>query len=326
MSDGAFELNGRRVFVAGHRGMVGSAIVRRLARENCQVLTVGRDELDLRRQADVEQWLTRNRPDAVFIAAAIVGGIQANTTRPAEFLYDNLAIEANLVHGAWKAGVRKLMLLGSNCVYPRLAAQPLQEAAMLTGPLEPTNQWYAIAKIAGIKLCDAYRRQYGCDFISVQPANLYGPFDNFDPAAGHVLPSLMRRLHEAKLAGADAIEIWGTGSPLREFLHVDDAADALVFLMRRYSAEGQINVGGGQEISIRELAATIGAVVGFNGRYVFNTDRPDGMPRKLLDNGKLASLGWQPKHSLRDGIADMYRWFLDNIAGRDVNRAPAAAE
>ena len=307
--------------------MVGSAIVRRLARENCEVLTAGREVLDLRRQADVEAWLSRNRPDAVFIAAAIVGGIQANSTRPAEFLYENLAIEANLVHASWSAGVRKLMLLGSNCVYPRLAEQPLQETALLTGPLEPTNQWYAIAKIAGIKLCDAYRRQYGCDFVSVQPANLYGPFDNFDPAGGHVLPSLMRRLHEAKLSGADSIEIWGTGSPLREFLHVDDAADALVFLMRRYSAEGQINVGGGQEISIRELASTIGDVVGFKGRYVFNAERPDGMPRKLLDNLKLAALGWQPNISLRDGIADMYRWFLDNIAGRDVNRAvaPAAA-
>jgi len=323
MAHGAFELNGRRVFVAGHRGMVGAAIVRRLVRENCQVLTAGHETLDLRRQADVEHWLAHNRPDVVFIAAAIVGGIQANTTRPAEFLYDNLAIEANLVHAAWRAGVRKLMLLGSNCVYPRLADQPLHEAALLTGPLEPSNQWYAIAKIAGIKLCDAYRRQYGCDFVSVQPANLYGPFDNFDPAGGHVLPSLMRRLHEAKLSGADAIEIWGTGSPLREFLHVDDAADALVFLMQRYSAEGQINVGGGQEISIRDLAATIGDVVGFKGRYVFNTDRPDGMPRKLLDNSRLAALGWQPKIALRDGIADMYRWFLANIAGRSVNRAAA---
>jgi GDP-L-fucose synthase len=325
MSDGTFELNGRRVFVAGHRGMVGSAIVRRLARENCEVLTTDRSALDLRRQADVEDWLICNRPDAVFIAAAIVGGIQANTTRPAEFLYDNLAIEANLVHASWKAGVRKLMLLGSNCVYPRLAEQPLQESVLLTGPLEPTNQWYAIAKIAGIKLCDAYRRQYGCDFVSVQPANLYGPFDNFDPAGGHVLPSLMRRLHEAKLSGADAIEIWGTGTPLREFLHVDDAADALVFLMRRYSVEGQINVGGGQEVSIRDLAATIGDVVGFKGRYAFNTDRPDGMPRKLLDNSKLSALGWQPTISLHDGIADMYRWFLANIAGRSANRAAAPA-
>jgi GDP-L-fucose synthase len=309
-----FELGGRRIYIAGHRGMVGSAIVRRLAREDCEILTVGRENLDLRRQADVESWLINHRPDVVVIAAAVVGGIHANATRPAEFIYDNLLIEANLVHGAYKAGVTKLLLLGSNCVYPRHAPQPLKEEYLLTGPLEPTNEWYAIAKIAGIKLCDAYRRQYGCDFISAQPASLYGPFDNFDLSGGHVLPALMRRLHEAKLSSVEEVEIWGSGRPLREFLHVDDLADAVMFLMKHYSAEGQINVGGGQEISIHDLAKTLAEVTGFRGHLAFNPEKPDGMPRKLLGVTKLNALGWRPTIGFIDGLAATYQWFLENIA------------
>ena len=322
----SFEIAGRRIFVAGHRGMVGSAIVRRLAQENCEVLTAGREALDLRRQSDVDEWLAAHKPDAVFVAAATVGGIHANATRPAEFLYDNLAIEANLIHGAHKTGVKKLLFLGSTCIYPRLAPQPMKEDDLLTGPLEPTNQWYAIAKIAGIKLCDAYRRQYGCDFISAQPTNLYGPFDNFDLLGGHVLPALMRRVHEAKLKGADEVEIWGTGKPLREFLHVDDLAEAVIFLLKRYSQEGHINIGTGEEVSIRELAGVIMNVVGFAGRCVFDASKPDGTPRKLGDISKITALGWRPRIGLRDGVASTYRWFLDNIAGRGLNRAPEAAK
>lgn len=321
-----FEIEGKRVFVAGHRGMVGSAVVRRLASERCEVLTVGRREVDLRHQAEVENWLAANKPDVVFVTAATVGGIHANATRPAEFLYDNLAIETNLIHGAYKSGVKKLLFLGSTCIYPRLAPQPMKEEDLLTGPLEPTNQWYAIAKIAGIKMCDAYRRQYGCDFISAQPTNLYGPFDNFDLLGGHVLPALMRRVHEAKERGADEVEIWGTGKPLREFLYVDDLADALVFLMKHYSQEGHINIGTGEEVSIRELTETIAAVVGFKGRYVFNPEKPDGTPRKLGDVSKINALGWHVQTGLNEGIVKTYQWFLANIAGRNVNRAPAPAE
>ena len=313
------------MFVAGHRGMVGSAVARRLGRERCEILTAGRQTVDLRRQAEVEKWLGAHRPEVVVIAAATVGGIHANATRPAEFIYDNLAIETNLIHAAYKTGVAKLLFLGSTCIYPRLAPQPMKEEHLLTGPLEPTNQWYAIAKIAGIKLCDAYRRQYGCDFISAQPTNLYGPFDNFDLVAGHVLPALMRRIHEAKLSGAATVEIWGTGKPLREFLHVDDLADALVFLLRHYSAEGHVNLGTGEEVSIRELAEGIAAVVGFKGRLVFNAEKPDGTPRKLSDVSRINALGWRAKIGLREGLASTYRWFLDNIAGRDVSRAPQPA-
>ncbi len=321
-----FELKGRRVLVAGHRGMVGSAVVRRLGREECEILTAGRQTVDLRRQAEVEDWVGAHRPDAVVIAAATVGGIHANATRPAEFIYDNLAIETNLIHAAYKTRVAKLLFLGSTCIYPRLAPQPMKEEHLLTGPLEPTNQWYAIAKIAGIKLCDAYRRQYGCDFISAQPTNLYGPFDNFDLMGGHVLPALMRRVHEAKQNGAATVEIWGTGKPLREFLHVDDLADALVFLLRHYSAEGHVNVGTGEEVSIRELAESIAQVVGFTGRLAFNTEKPDGTPRKLSDVAKINALGWRAKIGLQEGLAATYRWFLDNIAGRDVSRAPQPAQ
>ena len=314
-------LTGRRVCVAGHRGMVGSALVRRLAGEGCTLLTLGRETIDLRRQEAVEAWLAAHRPEVLYLAAATVGGIEANATRPAEFLYDNLAIEANLIEGARRAGVAKLVFLGSNCVYPRLAPQPLSEASLLTGPLEPTNEWYAIAKIAGIKLCDAYRRQHGCDFISVQPAGLYGPFDNFDLTGGHVLAALMRRLHEAKEAQAEAVTIWGSGAPLREFLHVDDLADALVFLTAHYAEEGPINIGTGAEISIRDLAERLAATVGFRGRLVFDTIRPDGTPRKLLDASRLAALGWRPRIPFDVGLPATYRWFLDHLAGHGAGRA-----
>ncbi len=322
----AFALKGRRVWVAGHRGMVGAALVRRLADLDCEPITVGRETVDLRRQAEVEDWVSEARPEAVFLAAATVGGILANDSRPAEFLYDNLVIEANVVEAARKHGVAKLMLLGSTCIYPRLTPQPMAEGALLTGPLEPTNQWYAIAKIAGIKLCDAYRRQYGCDFVSAQPTNLYGPFDNFDLTSSHVLPALLRKVHEARQSAADEVEIWGTGAPRREFLHVDDLADALVFLMERYSEEGHINVGTGQEVTIHELAELIAETVGFEGRFVYAPDKPDGMPRKLTDSSRLDALGWTAKTSLREGLRLTYQWFLDNVAGGppDSRRTAAA--
>lgn len=310
-----FELAGRRVWVAGHRGMVGSALVRRLAAEDCEIVTAGRDILDLTRQAEVEEWVAEARPDLVFVAAATVGGILANDSRPAEFLYDNLAIETNIIHAAHRAGVAKLIFLGSSCIYPRLAPQPMAEDALLTGPLEPTNQWYAIAKIAGIMLCQAYRRQYGADFISAMPTNLYGPGDNFDLASSHVVPALLRKAHEAKQSGAESIEIWGSGKPRREFLYVDDAADALVHLAKSYSGEEHVNVGTGQEVSIAELAATIARVVGFGGGVRYDSSKPDGMPRKLMDVSRLAALGWRAPTGLEDGLAQSYSWYLDNAAG-----------
>jgi GDP-L-fucose synthase len=309
-----FPLAGRRVFVAGHRGMVGSALLRRLAAEKCVLLTVARSEIDLRRQEQVERWLAAERPDAVFMAAATVGGILANDTRPAEFIYDNLAIATNVVEAARRSGVQKLLFLASSCIYPRLAPQPMAEEALLTGPLEPTNQWYAVAKIAGLKLCAAYRRQYGSDFISAQPTNLYGPGDTYDLAASHVVPALIAKTHRAKLEGAPEVEIWGTGTPRREFLHVDDLADALVFLMERYSGEGHVNVGCGEDVSIRELAQTIAQVVGYEGGFRYALEKPDGAPRKLLDVAKLAALGWRPRIPLRAGLEDAYRWFRDNVA------------
>jgi GDP-L-fucose synthase len=318
MSEAVFELAGRRVWVAGHRGMVGAALMRRLAGERCELVTVGRDEVDLRRQAEVEDWMAAARPDVVFLAAATVGGILANDTRPAEFLYDNLAIETNVIEAARRTGVAKLLALGSTCIYPRLAPQPMREDSLLTGPLEPTNQWYALAKIAGIKLCDAYRRQYGCDFISAQPTNLYGPEDNFDLTRSHVLPALMRKLHAAKEAGEETVTLWGSGKPRREFLYVDDLADALVFLMRRYAGEGPVNVGTGEEVTITGLAERIAAVVGWRGRFVYDTTKPDGTPRKLADVGKLDALGWRARTSLDEGLRRTYRWFLDHVADRRV--------
>ncbi|MGF1639689.1 MAG: GDP-L-fucose synthase family protein [Rhodospirillales bacterium] len=317
MSDSAparYDLAGKRVWVAGHRGMVGRAIVRRLAADACDVLTVGRDVVDLRRQADVEAWMAANRPEAVFLAAATVGGIMANDTRPAAFLYDNLAIESNVIHAAWTTGVEKLLFLGSSCIYPKLAPQPMVEDALLTGPLEPTNEWYAVAKIAGIKLCQAYRRQYGADFISAQPTNLYGPFDNFDPMSSHVVPALLAKAHRAKLAGEPTLEVWGTGTPKREFLYVDDLADALVFLMTTYSGPVPLNVGTGEELTIRELAEAIAGVVGFGGRLAFDATKPDGTPRKLVDSGRLHDLGWSATTGLREGLARTYDWYLRSPA------------
>jgi GDP-L-fucose synthase len=296
-----FPLSGRRVFVAGHRGMVGQALVRRLSSSGAEVLTAERSKLDLRRQEDVEAWLAENRPEAVFVAAAVVGGILANDSRPAEFLYDNLAIEANLIHASARLGVQKLMFLGSSCVYPKLSPQPMKEEYLLTGPLEPTNEWYAVAKIAGIKLAQAYRSQHGKDFISVIPTGLYGPGDTFDPAVSHVIPALIRKIEEAKVKGGP-VEIWGTGSPRREFLYVDDCADALVFLMERYAEERIINIGQGEEVSIADLARRIAAIAGYQGAFTFLTDRPDGMPLKSIEGSRLASMGWKPKTPLDVGL------------------------
>jgi len=309
-----FPLAGRRVWVAGHRGMVGSAIVRRLEREVCTVLAAGRDRVDLRRQAEVEAFLETEKPDAVFLAAARVGGIHANSTRPAEFLYDNMMIEANIIHAARAVGVSKLLFLGSSCIYPRMAPQPIPEEALLTGPLEPINEWYAIAKIAGIKLCQSYRRQYGCDFISVMPANLYGPGDNYDLLGSHVLPALIHKFHEAKVSGTPTVEVWGTGTPTREFMHVDDLADACVFLMENYSGDIPLNIGTGEEIAIREAAETVAEVVGFRGDLVFDATKPDGTPRKLLDNRRMAEFGWRARIGFVEGITDAYAWYLKHVA------------
>lgn len=306
----AFALTGKRVFVAGHRGMVGSAIVRRLGREDCTILTAGRYELDLMDQAAVRDWFERERPDAVFLAAAKVGGILANDSFPADFLYNNLMIEANVIEAAHRAEVAKLLFLGSSCIYPKLAEQPIREEALLSGPLEPTNEWYAVAKIAGIKLCQAYRRQHGCDFISAMPTNLYGPGDNFDLKSSHVLPALIRKAHDAKQAGRPSVEIWGTGTPRREFLHVDDLADACVFLMKAYSEDGHVNVGSGVDISILELARMVNRVVGFAGDIVHDTSKPDGTPRKLMDSGRIFAMGWKASIPLDQGIADVYASFL----------------
>jgi GDP-L-fucose synthase len=313
MARPAFPLTGRRVWVAGHRGMVGSALVRRLGREGCELLTVGRQQCDLRRQEQVEAWLGDARPDAVIVAAAKVGGILANDRYPAEFLYENLMIEANVIHAAHQVGVQKLLFLGSSCIYPKLAPQPMPEECLLEGQLEPTNQWYAIAKIAGIKLCQAYRRQHGCDFISAMPTNLYGPGDNFDLMGSHVVPALIRKMHEARESGAAEVEIWGTGTPRREFLHVDDLADACVHLLKVYSGELHLNVGCGEDLTIAELAEAVRRVVGFKGELRFNPERPDGTPRKLLDVGRLKALGWQPRIGLEDGLADAYRWYRERV-------------
>jgi GDP-L-fucose synthase len=310
----AFDLAGKRVFVAGHRGMVGSAIVRRLANEQCDLLTVGRDQLDLIDQAAVRAWFAHEKPDAVFLAAAKVGGILANDSFPADFLYDNLMIEANVIEAAFRANVGKLLFLGSSCIYPKLAAQPIREDALLTGPLEPTNEWYAVAKIAGIKLAQAYRRQHGRDFISAMPTNLYGPGDNFDLQSSHVLPALIRKAHEAKLAGAASFTIWGSGTPRREFLHVDDLADACVFLMQRYSDDEHVNVGFGDDIAIIELADLVAQIVGFEGTIERDVSKPDGTPRKLMDSSRLREMGWSPRIALADGIAASYRWFLEHEA------------
>ena len=308
-----FNLTAKRVWVTGHRGMVGSAVVRRLSSEPCEILTVGKGELDLRRQTDVEAWMAENKPQVVVMAGAKVGGIHANNTYPADFIYDNLTIETNIIRAAVETDVEKLLFLGSSCIYPREASQPISEDALLSGPLEPTNEWYALAKIAGIKLCQAYRRQYDCDFISAMPTNLYGPGDNFHPVDSHVPAALLRRFHEAKETGLDEVAVWGTGQPRREFLHVDDLADACVFLLKHYSNESQVNVGTGEDITIAEFAEAVQKVVGWDGRLVFDTSRPDGTPRKVLDVSRLNGLGWRAAIGLEEGLRGYYRWFLDNI-------------
>lgn len=306
----SYDLKGKRIWVAGHRGMVGGAVVRRLASEGCELLTAGRDSVDLVDQAQVRDWMTKARPDAIVLAAAKVGGIKANNDFPVDFLYQNLMIEANILQAAHENDVERVLFLGSSCIYPKLAPQPIPEDSLLTGPLEPTNEWYAIAKIAGIRLTQAYRQQYGRDWISAMPTNLYGPGDNYDLNSSHVLPALLRKFHEAKASGADTVTVWGSGTPLREFMHCDDLADALVFLLKVYSGHEHVNVGSGVEVTIRELAETIAGVVGYDAALVFDATKPDGTPRKLMDSGRLHAMGWNRARSLRDGIDDAYRHFL----------------
>lgn len=310
----SYTLRNKRVWVAGHSGLVGSALVRRLQGEGCDVIAAPREAVDLRRADQLERWMREARPQAVFLAAARVGGIYANDTRPAEFIYDNLMIQSNVVEASRRAGVEKLMLLGSSCIYPRLAPQPIPEAALLTGQLEPTNQWYAVAKIAGIKLGQAYRRQYGCDFVSVMPTNLYGPGDNFDLMQSHVVPALIVKAHQAKVSNAPSMEVWGTGAVRREFLFVDDAADGMVFFMQNYSDEGIVNLGPGSDVPIRDLVGLICKVVGYKGGIRFDTSRPDGAPRKMVDTSYAASLGWQARTPLQAGLEVTYRWYLDHVA------------
>jgi GDP-L-fucose synthase len=309
----SFSLAGRRIWVAGHRGMVGGAIMRRLASEQADLLTVNRADLDLRDQKAVTMWMERYAPDVVVLAAARVGGIAANDRFPASFISENLVIQSNIIDAAASLGVAKLLFLGSSCIYPRLATQPIKESALLSGPLEATNQWYAIAKIAGLKLCEAWRRQEGHDFISAMPTNLYGAGDNYDLESSHVLPALIRKAHEARLSGATDLTVWGSGKPRREFMHVDDLADALVFLLKHYSADEHINIGTGSDVTIAEAAAMVADVVGFQGKLVFDSSRPDGTPRKLMDSSKLAALGWSPRISLEAGLADAYAHFRASI-------------
>jgi GDP-L-fucose synthase len=315
MLEYSFALEGKRVWVAGHKGMVGSAVVRRLATENCEIVTIERADVDLTRQAEVETWIKDTGVDAIVMAAARVGGIVANDTYPAEFLFQNLMIEVNVTDAAHRAGVNRMLFLGSSCIYPQLAPQPIRENALLTGPLEPTNEWYAVAKIAGIKLCQAYRRQYGRDYISAMPTNLYGPGDNFDLLTAHVLPALIRKAHEAKKHGLKELVVWGSGTPRREFLHVDDCANALVHLLKVYSEMEHVNVGSGEDVTILELAKIVAAVVGFDGRVVLDKSKPDGTPRKLMSGDKLAGLGWKPNQQLKTGILETYQWFLSQAEG-----------
>lgn len=318
-----FSLTGKTVFVAGHRGMVGSAIVRRLQDYNCEIITADRSQLNLLDQAATRKWLVQNKPDAVILAAAKVGGILANDTYPVDFLYDNLMIAANVIEATHQADVNRLLFLGSSCIYPKFAEQPIVEESLLTGALESTNEWYAVAKIAGIKLCQAYRHQFGRDFISAMPTNLYGPFDNFDLDSSHVLPALIRKVHEAKLANSPSITIWGTGTPRREFLHVDDCADACVVLLQNYSGASQVNVGSGEDISIQNLAQLVCDTVDFNGKIERDLTKPDGTPRKLMSSSKLREMGWKPTASLKDGIESTYRWYLENEARRDAKATSA---
>lgn len=309
-----FDLTDRRVWVAGHRGLAGSAIVRRLMRENCEVITATRGELDLHRQPDVETWMADEKVDAVFLAAATVGGILANSTRPAEFIYDNLVIETNVIHGAWKTKVKKLLFLGSSCIYPRLAPQPMREEHLLTGALEPSNEAYAIAKIAGIKMCQAYRRQYGCDFISVMPTNLYGAGDRYDPDSSHVVAAIIRKIHIAKTTNSASVELWGTGTPKREFLFSEDLADACVFVMKHYSDEPFLNVGTGIDMSILEMAHLIAKVIGWEGTFTFDPSKLDGTPRKVMDVSRLRELGWSASTDFETGVKQAYEWYVANVA------------
>jgi GDP-L-fucose synthase len=310
----SFDLKGKRILVAGHRGMVGGALVRRLGREPCDILLAERSDMDLLRQDQVERWMQQHRPDAVIVAAAKVGGIHANATYPAQFIYENMMIEANLIHSAHQTGVQKLLFLGSSCIYPRLATQPISEDALLTGPLEPTNEWYAVAKIAGIKLCQAYRRQYGCDFISAMPTNLYGEGDNFHPQNSHVPAALLQRFHQAKQDGLASVTVWGSGTPKREFLNVDDLADACIFLLGHYSGEAHVNVGTGEDISIAEFAGLIRQAVGYPGEIIFDTSKPDGTPRKVMDVSRLTAMGWQASIPLAQGLRSYYDWYLNNLS------------
>jgi len=305
-----FDLLDKRVYVAGHKGLMGSAIVRRLTKEGCEILVADRKALDLTHQGVTEDYLAQEKPDAIFLAAGLVGGIYANNTYPADFITDNLAIALNVIRGAHKVGIKKLLALGSSCIYPKFAPQPMREDALLTGPLEPTNEWYAIAKIAAIKLCEAYRKQHGRDFISVMPTNLYGRNDNYHPENSHVPAALIRRFHEAKMAGAPTVTVWGSGTPRREFFFADDAADACVHVMKHYSDFGFVNIGTGVDVSISEFADVVSDIVGYRGKIVYDTSRPDGMPQKLLDISKLKGLGWTPKTSLREGLAQAYDDFL----------------
>ncbi|WOF72458.1 GDP-L-fucose synthase [Parvibaculaceae bacterium PLY_AMNH_Bact1] len=314
MSEQIYPLAGKRVFVAGHRGMVGAALVRRLESEDCEIITATRDELDLIRQSEVEKWVADVRPQVVLIAAAKVGGIIANDTYPVDFLWNNMMIAGNLIKASHDNDVEKLTYLGSSCIYPKFAPQPIPEGALLTGELEPTNEWYAVAKIAGLKLCQAYRRQYGRDYISAMPTNLYGPGDNFDLTSSHVIPALMRKAHEAKSAKAASMEIWGSGTPRREFLHVDDCADAIVHLTQSYTGAEHVNVGSGMDVTIEELARTVMKVVGFEGDLTKDTSKPDGTPRKLMAADKIRSLGWAPSIPLEEGLESAYKWFLGNCA------------
>lgn len=309
MESKVFDTTGKRIWVAGHRGMVGAAVVRRLGMAGCEILTVGRDEVDLTRQAEVERWLDAVRPDAVVMAAARVGGIHANSTLPADFLFINLMIGANVVNAAYRAGVKRLVNLGSSCMYPVGAPQPISEASIGDGRPEPTNEAYAVAKLATASLAATYRKQFGADYVTVIPTNLYGPGDNFDPMMSHVAPALMRRMIEARDAGAPKVEIWGSGKPRRELMFVDDAADAIVFLLERYSADEPINIGIGVDVSIRELAELVAKVVGYRGELAFDASKPDGAPRRLLDSGRLAGLGWRARTALADGMGEMYRWY-----------------
>lgn len=309
-----FDLRNKRIWVAGHRGMVGSAIVRRLQNEECEILTATRAELDLTEQSAVRQWVGLQKPDAIVVAAAKVGGILANSEFPADFLYENLVMETNIIDAAHQADVNRLLFLGSSCIYPKFADQPIVEEALLTGLLEPTNEWYAISKIAGIKLCESYRLQYGRDYISAMPTNLYGPGDNFDLKSSHVLPALIRKAHEAKVSHSDSITIWGTGTPKREFLHADDCADACVYLLENYSEQIHVNIGSGDDISIADLARMICDVTGFSGELQFDAGKPDGTSRKLLSGSKLKNLGWVPSIKLREGVKKTYEWFLHESA------------